>query len=100
MAVRAQESGSHKKTSDDHLDSWRRSESELRRLARAAELRGVLQLSPVFIAAGLCGFCAGLSREHRIRARLAQWCFYGCRRQRCQRCLDVGELSEDAAVRR
>src|SRR5260221_1861150 len=100
MAVCAEESGSHEEEPGDYLDSRGRGEPELRWLARAAELCGVLQLSPIFIAAGLCGFCAGLSRQHRVRARLAEWRFHGRRGERCQRRMDVGELSKDAPVRR
>jgi len=79
---------------------WTAVNQKLRWMARPAELRGVLQLPPIFIAAGLCGFRAGLSRQHRVRTRLAQWRLHGRGRQRCQGRLDVGELFEDTALRR
>src|SRR5258707_5664603 len=98
MAVCAEESGSHEEEPGDYLDSRGRGEPELRWLARAAELCGVLQLSPIFIAAGLCGFCAGLSRQHRVRARLAEWRLHGRGWEGREGRVDVGELLEDAAV--
>ena len=56
-------------TSGHRLDSWRRREPELRRLARPAELRRLLQLPPVPAAEGLRRDRAGLSRQHRLRPR-------------------------------
>ena len=58
--------------SGDRLDSWRRREPELRRLARAAQLRGLLQLPSVPAAEGLRRHRAGLSRQHRLRPRVAE----------------------------
>jgi dipeptidyl aminopeptidase/acylaminoacyl peptidase len=55
----------------------------LRRLAHSAKLRGLLQLPPVFAAAGICGLRSGLPREHRLRKQMALSRLYGCWRQGC-----------------
>ena len=98
VAIRAEESRSVEEASGDRVDPWRRREPELRRLARAAQLRRLLQLPPVPAAAGLRGHRAGLSRQHRLRPRLARRRLHGRRRQRRERCVDGGELPEDAAT--
>ena len=86
--------------SGDRVDSRRRREPELRRLARAAQLRGLLQLPPVPAAAGLRRHRARLSRQHRLRRDVARGRLHGRRRQGREGRVDGGELSEDAAVRR
>ena len=66
-----QESRSQQEAPGHHLGPRRRHQPELRRLAHSAQLRRLLQLSPVFIAARLCDFCSRLSRQYRLRQRLA-----------------------------
>ena len=71
VSVRAAGTRSHEEASGDRVDSRRRRESELRRLARAAQLRRLLQLPSVSAAARLRRARARLSRQHRLRPRLA-----------------------------
>ena len=96
VAVRAEEPRSNQEASGDCLDSRRRRESELRRLARAAQLRRLLQLPPVPASEGLRRHRPGLSREHRLRPRLARRRLHGRRRQGREGRVDGGEPLEDA----
>ncbi|PYQ90427.1 MAG: hypothetical protein DMG03_00625 [Acidobacteria bacterium] len=63
-----------------------------------AKLRRLLQLSPVSAAAGLCRFRSGLSRQHRLRTRLAHRRVHGRGRERRERCVVGRELLKDAAL--
>ncbi len=84
----------------DRLDPRRRPQSELRRLARRAELRGVLLLSSVSAPAGLRRDRTGLPRQHRLREGVAAGCLRRRRREGL-RGRDPGrDLSEDPRLRR
>ena len=88
------------KAPGDRLDSRRRHQPELQRLARAAELRRLLQLPSVPAAERLRRLRARLPRQHRLRPGLAAGRLHGRRRQGREGRVDGGELSEGAAVRR
>ena len=98
LAVCTEEPRSIAHASGDRVDSRRWRESGLRRLARAAQLRRLLQLSPVSARAGLCGLRARLPRQHRLRSSLAPGRLHGRRRQGRKGCVDGGALLEDAGL--
>ena len=79
--------------SGHRLDSRRRREPELRRLARAAELRRLLQLPSVPAAEGLRRDRAGLPRQHRLRHGVARGRLHGRRRQGREGRVDGGRTT-------
>ena len=99
VALRAEESRSHEEACGDRLDSSRRRESELRRLAHRSQRSRLLRVPSVPAAAGLRRHRAGLSRQHRLRTRLAQRRLHGRRRQRREGRAHGARLSQDARLR-
>ena len=99
VAVRAEESRSHEAARGHRLDSSRRREHELRRLASRSQRGRLLRVPSVPAAAGLRRHRARLPRQHRLRARLAQRRLHGRRRQRREGRAHGRDVSQDARLR-